>query len=303
MSGRVPAAGGVAARHGRFVATRLIVIACAALSASCVAPVRIDTSAMSFAEQPLLGKVVWNDLITEDAEAARRFYGGLFGWSFQDATGPGGRAYVLAKSGAVYVAGFVPVARPADGTHLSRWLPYVSVADVDDTVRRATSAGASVAVAARNVGLGRVAAIVDPEGAVIGLARSRIGDPDDATTAPAAGQQVWTELLADDPDAESAFYRDVFGYEARTIERRGGQYTLLTQRGVDRAGILKNPTQNWRPLWLTSFGVADPAASAAQAATLGGKVLLVPTPEIRDGTIAVVEDPSGAVLVLQKLVK
>jgi hypothetical protein len=32
-------------------------------------------------------------------------------------------------------------------------------------------------------------------------------------------------------------------------------------------------------------------------------VLLVPSPEIRDGTIAVVEDPSGAVLVLQKLVK
>jgi hypothetical protein len=43
MSGRVPAAGGVAAPHGRFVATRLIVIASAALSATCVAPVRIDT--------------------------------------------------------------------------------------------------------------------------------------------------------------------------------------------------------------------------------------------------------------------
>jgi predicted enzyme related to lactoylglutathione lyase len=293
----------VARRRARCFATLLAVTAAAAVTTSCVARVTIDTSAISFAAEPLLGKIVWNDLITEDLDAARRFYGGLFGWSFQDATGPGGRQYVLAKSGPVYVAGLVPVTRPTNGTQLSRWLPYVSVDDVDGAVERATTAGARVAVAARDVGLGRVAALIDPEGAVIGLARSRLGDPDDATTAPGSGRRVWSELLADDPDAESAFYRDVFGYELRTIERRGGHYTFLTRRGVERAGIFKNPTQNWRPLWLTAFGVADPAASAAHAEALGGKLLLAPSPEVRDGTIAVVEDPSGAVLVLQKLAK
>jgi hypothetical protein len=268
--------------RGRCLAAALLVAASAALTASCVAPTTIETSAMSFAATPLLGKVVWNDLITEDVEAARRFYGGLFGWTFQDATGPGRTRYVLAKSGAVYVAGLVPVARPSDGKRFSRWLPYVSVDDVDRAVARATTAGATVAVAARNVGLGRIAALVDPQGAVIGFARSRIGDPDDSTTTPAVGRHVWTELLADDPDAEAAFYRDVFGYDVRPIERRGGQYIMLAQHGIERAGILRNPTQNWRPLWLASFGVDDPAAAAARAETLGGKVLLAATPEIRE---------------------
>ena len=289
----------IASRRWRTIA----VLSLALLGSSCVAPERIDTSAMSFAEEPLLGKVVWNDLITEDVEAAQRFYGGLFGWTFQEATGPGRQRYVLAKSGKVYVGGLVPVAKPADGTRLSRWLPYVSVDDVDRAVARATAAGAKVAVPARDVGLGRIAAIIDPEGAVIGLARSRIGDPDDITTAPAAGRQVWTELLANDTVAAGRFYGTVFGYDVRTIERRGGQYTLLAHRSIERAGILMNPTQDWQPLWLTSFGVDDPVAASARAEALGGKILLAASPEIREGTIAVVEDPSGAVLVLQKLRK
>src|SRR3984885_1139108 len=30
------------------------------------------------------GKVIWVDLVTPDLAAAKRFYGGLFGWSFND---------------------------------------------------------------------------------------------------------------------------------------------------------------------------------------------------------------------------
>ncbi|HEX9852321.1 MAG TPA: VOC family protein, partial [Woeseiaceae bacterium] len=214
-----------------------------------------DLSGMSFSTTPLIGKVVWNDLITEDIDAARRFYGELFGWSFEEATGPGRRGYALARSGDVYVAGFVPVDAPADGGKLSRWLPYLSVADVDRAVTSGVDAGARVAVAARNVSLGRVAAMIDPEGAVIGVARSSVGDPDDKTTAAAPGRVVWTELLSNDSGVAAAFYRSMVGYEVRNVERRGGTYTLLGNGGADRAGILKNPTDDWDPVWLTYFGV------------------------------------------------
>jgi predicted enzyme related to lactoylglutathione lyase len=54
-------------------------------------------------------------------------------------------------------------------------------------------------------------------------------------------------------------------------------------------------------VWLTYFGVDDPAAAAARAQALGGKVLLPASPQLREGSMAVVTDPSGAVLVLQKL--
>jgi predicted enzyme related to lactoylglutathione lyase len=74
---------------------------------------------------------------------------------------------------------------------------------------------------------------------------------------------------------------------------------MLRAGGLDRAGILRNPTE-WRSQWLTYFGVEDPAAAAEKAAALGGTVLLEPTPEVREGTMALVIDPTGAVLALQK---
>ena len=158
--------------------------------AACATVADRDLSGMSFSEEPLLGKVIWHDLITEDLDKARTFYGGMFGWTFEDGAGPGRSGYVLARDGKVYVAGFVPIAAPQDGTRLSRWLPYVSVNDVDETIALTTAAGGKLAASARNVSLGRVAAVVDPEGAVIGLVRSKIGDPDDVTTAAGAGRTV-----------------------------------------------------------------------------------------------------------------
>jgi hypothetical protein len=258
-----------------------------------------DLSGMSFSEDPLLGKVVWNDLITEDVDGARAFYGALFGWTFETSS-RGGREYVLARSDDMYVAGLVPVDPPADGSNYSRWLPYVSVEDVDGAVSRAVSGGGTVAVEPRKVALGRVAAIIDPEGAVIGLARSDIGDPDDRTTTAAPGRIVWTELLSDDSEAAATFYGAVVGYDVKTVARRGGTYTMLASRGVNRAGILQNPAEDWDPLWLTYIGVDDPAAAAAKVESLGGEVLLDASPEVREGSLAVVSDPSGAVLVLQK---
>jgi predicted enzyme related to lactoylglutathione lyase len=271
-----------------------------AIFAACSPKNDPDLSSMSFSEDPLVGKVVWNDLITEDIDAARRFYGELFGWTFETSTRSGGREYVLARSGDVYVAGLVPVDPPADGSDLSRWVPYVSVADVDSSVSRAVADGGSVAVTPLDVSLGRVAVIVDPEGAVIGLARSDVGDPDDRTTAAAPGRIVWTEMLSDDPPTAAAFYESVVGYDVKTVQRRGGIYTMLANRGIDRAGILRNPDADWDPVWLTYIGVADPAAAAARVESLGGEVLLAVSPEVREGSLAVVADPSGAVLVLQK---
>jgi uncharacterized protein len=157
----------------RLVPSLLTAFGAVALSlavvAGCTSPGRLDTSGMSFASEPLVGKVVWNDLITEDIEAARRFYGELFDWTFEDSVAPGRQGYAVARSGKVYVAGLVPVAPRSDGTKLSRWLPYISVDDVDSAVARATAAGAQVAVGARDLGFGRVAAIIDPSGAIFVL--------------------------------------------------------------------------------------------------------------------------------------
>ena len=277
----------------------LVTVLLSGLLLSCTTTTAPDLAGMSFSDEPLIGNAVWHDLVTEDPVVAERFYEGLFGWSFQKATGGGGHAYSVARSGNVWVAGIVAVDPPADGTNYSRWLPYLSVDDVDRAVETSRTAGGKVAATARNVPLGRVAAIVDREGAVIGLARSDIGDPDDSTTAAAPGRVIWTELLSNDVAAATEFYRRVLGVDARTIERRGGEYTLLGHNGIDRAGLLSNPVPDWTPIWLTYFGVKDAAASAERAEKLGGQILVPVSPEVREGTMAVVADPTGALLVLQ----
>jgi uncharacterized protein len=256
---------------------------------------------MSFSHEPLVGKVVWNDLVTQDLDVARRFYGELFGWTFEQTTAPGGQPYLLARSGRIFVAGMVAINSSSRDVILSRWLPYMSVKDVDSSAAQAAAAGATVLVSPRDVNLGRVAVIEDKEKTVFGLARSRIGDPDDTTTAPAPGRVVWTELLANDPGTASQFYQTVLGVSGRTVTRHGGPYILLAERGTDRAGILKNPSDDAAPAWLTYFGVADPVAAAGRVEALGGKVILAPSPQLRDGTMAVVTDPTGALFALQKV--
>lgn len=277
----------------------LLTVLITAISA-CTTGNRPNLESMSFSKEPLLGKLIWYDLITEDLDKTEAFYSDLFGWDFDNATAQDGRDYRLASLGGVYVAGIVAAGAHDDGKNYSRWLPYMSVANVDKALSMNVAAGGSVAASARDVGIGRVAAIVDPQGAVIGLASSSIGDPDDTTTAAAPGRPVWTELLADDTQAAAEFYASLANYDARSVQRRGGNYVVLSSNGADRAGIFENPAEGKHvPVWITAFGVTDPVTAANTAEALGGRIILPASPDLRGGTIAVITDPTGAILVLQ----
>ena len=254
----------------------------------------------SLSDEPLVGKFVWHDLITNDTAAAQHFYAGLFGWTFEETIRPGGGPYILAKSNGQYVGGMVHKDNPNDQTNYSRWLGYLSVANVEKALKMTRSAGGTIVVDARELGnIGQVAAITDPQGAVLGLIRSNHGDPDDSQP-DALGRIVWDELLVEDTQAAASFYESLAGYNIQTIQRRGGQYIKLTADGRERAGIMQNPFEYYPSSWLTYFAVADPIAATAKVESLGGKVLLPPSSDLRESTLAVVEDPSGAVLVLQQ---
>lgn len=258
-------------------------------------------SGISLSDEPLTGKFVWHDLVTTDLEADKRFYSGLFGWTYEQRLGPNGNPYTLAKSGDRFVAGMVTGQQPKDGSDISRWLGYLSVPDVGHAVRQNGVAGGSTVVEPLDISdFVRVAAITDPQGAVLGLAQSSIGDPDDSR-AGEPGRVVWDELLASDSTAAAHFYEALAGYKVDVLQRNGGEYTLLIAAGVKRAGILENPLEGVEPMWLTYFGVQDVKAATAKVGTLGGRVLLKPAVDIRDGTLALVVGPSGALLALQQL--
>ena len=285
----------------RMIFARLLpTFALALVIGACSATAPGPAAGFSLSKEPLPGKFVWHDLVTDDLDKARRFYGGLLGWKFERSTHPLGGDYTLITLDGQYVGGMVRLEDPAEADY-SRWLPYLSVADVDAAVRFTETAGGTAVVAPLELGnIGRAAAITDPQGAVVGLLRSRVGDPDDSI-GPAAGRIVWDEMLAADQATAADFYGSLASLEVSTISRRGGEYTLLRAQGRDRAGVMERPDPRVTPLWLTYFAVDDVAAAARRVTELGGEVLLAPSPDLREGQMAVVTDPGGAILALQQL--
>ena len=146
---------------------------------------------------------------------------------------------------------------------------------------------------------GRVAIVTDPQGAVLGLARLTDEELAADSSTPRAGTFFWMEYLAQDHGAAVDFYTDTLGYTPQPTGSDARPYTVLS-RGRARGGVLQAPDEVERPLWLPSILVDDPAALAERARSLGGTVLLEPDPEIRNGSLAIVADPSGAVVALQK---
>ena len=266
--------------------------------AGCTSVPGTPPKGMDLSPVPLLGKFVWRDLVSEDPEAVKPFYAGLFGWEFEESRALGA-PYTLVKSGGQYIAGISRNRRPRPDQPVSQWLSFMSVADVDRAIVQTNAAGGRVLAGPLDLpNVGRGAVVLDPEGAPVGLLRSKIGDPVD-TRAPALNRFLWTEHLSRNPQASAEFYAALADLQVRKMDFSGQPYWVLV-RGRERAALLRNPTTVDQPIWLAYVHVADPAASAARAAQLGGRVLLAPRKELRNGSFALIADPTGAVLALQK---
>ena len=182
------------------------------------------------------------------------------------------------------------------------WLPYLAVADLDGAVRKVTDAGGKVLVAATPVStMGSVAAVLDPQGAPLGLAVPRVDLPAEPSQ-PVVGQFFWAEYMASDVPRALSFYKDLAGFESSVGDTQNGLEYHVLRRQRARAGLYQLPraASAITPNWLPYVRVADPAAMAARATALGGKVLFTPSPSVRNGTLAIVADPTGGAVALQK---
>jgi predicted enzyme related to lactoylglutathione lyase len=244
------------------------------------------------------GEFVWHDLITDDAAASRAFYGALFGWTFTDGRGidPG---YVIIKDKDRPIGGIVTIQRPKPDTEIAQWLAYVVVPDVDAATAAFREAGGRVLRGPLNARSDlRVAVVVDGQGAPIGLASRGQKLPPDIP--PAVNRWLWMEYVASDADAALSFYTRTVGFTSEVRETRPDFTYHLLKTDRPRAGLFKTPWPRETSAWLPYVRVDDPAAMAEKVKQLGGSVLLPPDPSIRNGSLAIVFDPTGAPLALQK---
>jgi predicted enzyme related to lactoylglutathione lyase len=110
----------------------------------------------------------WGELATKDTEAAERFYTSLLGWKAKRASGAEGMAYTEYHLGDRAVGGMYGITPDMKGMEPS-WTPYICVDDADATVASAKAKGANVMVVRDIPNVGRIAFIVDPQGAMFAI--------------------------------------------------------------------------------------------------------------------------------------
>ena len=119
----------------------------------------------------------WVDLTTTDIEGAKAFYGGLFGWSYEDRPTSEGRPdYTMFMLDGQAVAGGNPMSPEMEAMGAPPvWVSYDKYDDIDAAAARAGEAGGVVFMPPMDVlDSGRMALIQDPTGAAFGIWSPRV---------------------------------------------------------------------------------------------------------------------------------
>jgi predicted enzyme related to lactoylglutathione lyase len=265
------------------------------------------------------GVPCWVDASEPDPDAAVGFYGGLFGWEFEDTMPPGAPGkYFMARLRGLDAAalGSIPDGAPQRAT----WNTYIWVDSADETASKVRDAGGSVVIEPYDVmDAGRMATLADPEGATFCLLQANQHKGSRIVNEP--GSLNLNGLNTRDAEGAKTFYGSVFGW--RTLALDGGPElwtlpgfgdflerdnpdlrTQMAEAGApegfeDVVGSI-NPIPDDQPdtpaHWSVTFAAADADATAAKATELGGQVIVPPfdAPWVR---MTVIADPQGATFI------
>jgi predicted enzyme related to lactoylglutathione lyase len=116
------------------------------------------------------GSFYWNELMTRDAEAAKKFYGSTLGWTFEAMESEDGSppTYWVAKVGEEAVAGIFLIGHDDEETS-EGWFSYVAIKDLSGALARASMEGGEVIREPWDVpGVGRIAIVNDNAGNSLG---------------------------------------------------------------------------------------------------------------------------------------
>ncbi len=243
------------------------------------------------------GLFSWVDLGTTHPEAAKNFYGGLFGWSFLDLPTDSGTIYTMCQIEGNDVAGLGPLSAEMQAQGVPPfWTSYIKHDDVDSVAAKAAGAGGNVLFPPFDVmESGRMTMIQDPTGAMFGVWQpgTHIG----AKLVNMPNTLVWNELQTRDVEGAKAFYSAVFGW---TYDTDANGYVVCKQDDRAQAGMMQI-AEAWGdvpPNWSIYFLVEDVEAAVAKVRELGGNVLVPPTPAGELGKFSVVQDPQGGIFSL-----
>jgi predicted enzyme related to lactoylglutathione lyase len=237
------------------------------------------------------GTPSWVDLGSPDADESIAFYSGVFGWEIPEGP-PEAGGYRMCLLHGKPVAGLGPQMQPDIPPY---WTTYVSVSDVDATVKAVESAGGQVMMPSMDVlTAGRMAVFADPTGAPFSVWQP--GDHIGSGYVNEPGSVSWNELATRNPDQAIVFYSEVFGWTADAQPMGEMPYTVWMLDGNPVGGMMPMGDMfpaEVPPHWSVYFAVEDTDATVAKITSLGGSVVSPPM-DIPQGRFAAVSDPHGA---------
>ena len=243
------------------------------------------------------GTPSWVDLQTTDQQAAKLFYGELFGWTFDDQPINEQATYSMAlKDGELVAAVSAQPPEVAAQNMPPFWNTYVTVDDVDAATAAAEQAGGQVYMQPFDImEAGRMSTVADPSGAVVNFwqANQHAG----ATLVNEPGALIWNELLTDDAEAAYPFYDAVLGLKTETSDMGGMPYTVFKVGDDMVGGSMAPPMEGVPNHWHVYFAVAEMGAALDKARQLGATVINGPMPT-PIGPMATIKDPQGAIVSL-----
>jgi uncharacterized protein len=262
------------------------------------------------------GVPCWVETLQPVPGAALDFYGPLFGWEF---VGPGPMPdqlpgeYFVARVLGREVAGLGSL--PDLGAPpVASWNTYVRVNNLEEAVEGAKAAGASLLIGPLDaLPAGRLAVLIDPVGAVVGVWEARAREGAQLINEP--GTWTMSSLHTTAGDRAKAFYGSVFGWRPEAFGSPEAEMTLWRLPGYvggegkwttvprDVVAVMAptgDATAAVPPHWNVNLRVDDADATVARAASLGGQVIMpvLDTPGFRSAVLA---DPQGAVFSIGQL--
>jgi uncharacterized protein len=251
--------------------------------------------------KPEVGRVVWYELLTTDTAAATAFYTEVIGWKAERF---GDYPMWVSAQGPLGIANELPAPARAMGIP-PYWTCSVEVADADATAELAKARGGKVYVIETVPGVGRLAVIGDPQGAVITAVAATREMP--AHDRARHGEFSWHELYTSDQAAGLAFYGELFGWKRIAEHDIGpmGTYVVFGRGTTPLGGAVTLPpgmtTPDGRPVppsWMYYVTVDDLEGALARATARGAKVLNGPMPVPGGQRIVQLLDPQGAAFAL-----
>lgn len=109
-----------------------------------------------------VGAMGWNELYSNDVEASKKFFEGMFGWTYEEM---GGDGYFVIKNKGRMNGGMMEITEEMKEVP-AHWLPYFTIENLDESLKKVKELGGKVHKEIDNPQVGRFAIIADPSGAV-----------------------------------------------------------------------------------------------------------------------------------------